>query len=403
DTIGTATFSPTGGSPPYTYVWTPNVSSTNNAINLGAGVYSVNVTDNFGCQNSATFTITEPPNVPIVASVTGTSPICTGYSATLVASASGGAPPYSYSWITPASTNDTVVVSPATTTTYSVVVHDACFTIPDTATFTVVVNPSPAINFTGDILSGCVPLCVDFTGQSNPGIANATWNFGDNSTGTGPLASHCYYNNGNYDITLHVTDVNGCIDSLTQASYIHAYPNPIAGFNILSANPATLLEPTVVIDDISTGGDTCYWDFGDGHTLTVVGCGDVSNAYADTGAYHVTEIVVNQFGCADTIAYDVYVIPYTTLYVPNSFTPNGNGVNDVFMAVGEYVDDFHMMVFDRWGNMIFESNDQDKGWDGKANGGKFLAQEDTYVWVITYVEQYDQRRHKIIGHVNLIR
>ncbi|MCX6311558.1 MAG: gliding motility-associated C-terminal domain-containing protein [Bacteroidetes bacterium] len=137
--------------------------------------------------------------------------------------------------------------------------------------------------------------------------------------------------------------------------------------------------------------------------LTVIGCGDVSNQYADTGAYHIIEIVVNNFGCSDTVAYDVYIIPYTTIFVPNTFTPNGNGNNDVFLSFGEYVDDFHMMVFDRWGNLIFESYDQDKGWDGKANGGKYLAQEDTYVWVITYTEQHSKAKHKIIGHVNLIR
>ena len=154
---------------------------------------------------------------------------------------------------------------------------------------------------------------------------------------------------------------------------------------------------------MSIGGDTCYWDFGDGNTLIVVGCGDVSNTYADTGLYQVTEIVVNQYGCADTIRYDIYVNPYTSLFVPNTFTPNGNGLNEIFFAIGEYVDDFHMMVFDRWGNMIFESYDQLKGWDGKANDGKKLAQIDTYVWVINYREINGGKKRKVIGHVNLIR
>ena len=403
DTIGTAIFNPTGGTAPYTYVWSPNVSTTNSAINLAAGVYSVNATDNFGCQNSATFTITEPPNVPINASINGISPICWGHSTTLTASATGGAPPYTYAWITPAGTNPVVTVSPTVTTTYSVVVADACFTIHDTATFTVVVNQLPIISFTGDLLSGCAPICVDFTALSNPGVSSCLWTFGDNTSSTQISPSHCFYNSGQYSIGLHVTDINGCIDSTSLLNYIYAYPNPIAGFNVISENPATLLEPTVMVDDISTGGDTCYWDFGDGNLLTVIGCGDVSNQYADTGAYHIIEIVVNNFGCSDTVAYDVYIIPYTTIFVPNTFTPNGNGNNDVFLSFGEYVDDFHMMVFDRWGNLIFESYDQDKGWDGKANGGKYLAQEDTYVWVITYTEQHSKAKHKIIGHVNLIR
>lgn len=405
DTSGTATITPTSGSPPYTYTWTPNVSTTGSAINLGAGVYSVNVTDLYGCQSSHTFTITEPPNVPINASIAGTSPICFGSSSSLTASAAGGAPPYTYSWIAPApvSSSTTVTVSPTVTTTYSVIVTDACNTSPDTATFAVVVNQLPVISFSGDNLSGCVPLCVNFTGSSTPAIQSCSWNFGDNSTAAGDTISHCYQNSGTYDVTLHVNDINGCKDSLTQSSYIQVFPFPVAGFNFLSNNPSTLLEANIAIDDISTGGDTCYWDFGDGNTLTVIGCGDVSNNYADTGAYHVVQVVVNNEGCRDTIAYDVYIVPYTTLYIPNTFTPNGNGTNEFFFAVGEFVADFHMMVFDRWGNMIFESNDQLKGWDGRANGGKDLAQVDTYVYVVTYSEQYGGRKHKIIGHVNLIR
>jgi gliding motility-associated-like protein len=405
DTIGTATFTPTSGSPPYTYTWTPNVSTTNTAVNLAAGTYTVDVVDNFGCQSSATFTITEPPNVPINASINGNSPVCTGSSSQLTASATGGAPPYTYSWIAPApvSSSATVTVSPTVTTTYSVIVTDACNTPADTATFTVTVNALPVISFSGDVLSGCVPLCVDFTGSSNPAILSCSWDFGDNSTATGTNPSHCYMNSGAFDVTLHVNDVNGCKDSLTQSSYINVYPFPVAGFNFISANPTPLTESNVAIDDISTGGDTCYWDFGDGHFLTVVGCGDVSNNYGDIGTYHVVQIVVNSEGCRDTIAYDVYIIPNTTLYVPNTFTPDGNGTNDIFLALGEYVSDFHMMVFDRWGNLIFESDDQLKGWDGKANGGKYLAQQDTYVYVITYTEQYEGHKHKIIGHVNLIR
>lgn len=403
DTVGSATFTATGGFPPYNYVWSPNVSTTNSAVNLSAGVYTVNVTDNYGCQNSATFTITEPPNVPIVASIAGASPICWGFSSTLTASATGGAPPYTYTWISPAGTNPVITVNPTVTTTYSVIVADACFTIHDTATFTLVVNQLPVISFNGDVLSDCAPLCVDFTSASNPASSSCYWTFGDNPTSSATNPSHCFNSTGQYTVELHVTDVNGCIDSVTYVNYIYAYPNPIAGFTVTSENPATLNEPTVMIDDISTGGDTCYWDFGDGNMLTVVGCGDVSNQYQDTGAYHVTEIVVNNFGCSDTVEYDVYIIPYTTIYVPNSFTPNGNGNNDVFYAFGEFVDDFHMMIFDRWGNQIFESYDQLKGWDGKANGGKYLAQEDTYVWVITYTEQHSHAPHKIIGHVNLIR
>jgi gliding motility-associated-like protein len=284
-----------------------------------------------------------------------------------------------------------------------VIVTDACNTAPDTATFTVNVNALPVITFSGDTLSGCIPLCVDFTMSSVPAMTASSWNFGDNTTGTGSPASHCYLNFGQYTVTAYVTDVNGCQDSLVQTNYITVYPTPVAGFGFITNNPTPVEESNVLIDDLSTGGDTCYWDFGDGNELVVPGCGDVSNLYDGIGTYHVTQIVVNNGGCTDSIGYDVHIIPNTTVYIPNTFTPNGNGSNDFFFAYGEYLQDFHMMVFDRWGNLIFESKDQSIGWDGKANGGKFLAQEDTYVYVVTYTEEFSGRKGKVIGHVNLIR
>lgn len=400
---GSATINATSGTSPYTYVWSPNVSSTNTASTLTAGVYSVDITDLYGCQNSYTFTITEPPLVPLVATGNGSTTICLGFSATLDVSASGGAPPYSYLWLNNGSTNDTITVAPATTTTYSVVISDACNTPPDTAFITVTVNQLPVLAFAGDQLSGCAPLCVTFTPQSNPAIANAYWTFGDgnNSVQTGPV--NCYQLPGSYDVELHVTDINGCIDSVNISNYITVHPDPTAAFTITSPQPTTMNEANVTFQDNSTGADTCKWDFGDGYTVNVAGCGDMAHFYGDTGAYNVQLVVVNQWGCSDTIDYDVYIIPSTSIYVPNSFTPNGDGKNDIFYVYGDFIADFHMYVFDRWGNQIFESTDQLKGWNGKANNGNEVAQIDTYVWVVTYSEEYGGYKHKLIGHVNLIR
>lgn len=400
---GSAVVTPVSGNAPYTYTWSPNVSTTGTASNLTAGNYTVDVTDNFGCTSSYTFNITEPPLVPIIATGNGTTAICTGFSTGINVTASGGAPPYAYQWLINGNTNDSITVAPTTTTNYSVVVTDACGTPADTAVITVTVNPLPTISFSGDQVQGCSPLCVNFTASSTPTLANVSWIFGDGNTSVQATPNNCYLLPTSYSVTAHVTDVNGCIDSLTQVNYITVHPDPTAQFGILSPQPATQLESNIAFDDQSTGGDTCYWDFGDGNTLVAIGCGDVANNYQDTGAFHVQEIVVNQWGCSDTIEYDVYIVPNTSLYVPNSFTPNGDGKNDLFLVYGEYVDDFHMMVFDRWGNLIFESNDMLKGWNGKANNGNEVAQIDTYVWVVTYAEQYGGYRHKIVGHVNLIR
>lgn len=400
---GSATFTPTGGTAPFTYVWNPNVTGTGNATNLTAGVYTVDVTDDFGCSNSFTFTITEPALIPISANASAAISICIGATTTVSVNPSGGAPPYAFNWINGPGNTNSLTVNPTSTTTYSCVVTDACGNQADTGIVTVTVNSLPVISFSADNTAGCSPLCVNFTPVSSPAIGTILWDFGDLDSSTTQTPSHCYDNAGSYNVGIFVTDINGCTSLVVLNNYITVYPDPIAQFTIMSPQPATLQESTIAFDDQSIGGDTCHWDFGFGNFTTYVNCGDVAFTYEDTGTYPVTQIVVNQFGCADTAYGEVVIVPYTTIYVPNTFTPNSDGKNDMFFAYGEYIDNFHMMIFDRWGNLIFESYDILKGWDGKANGGTQIAQIDTYVWRITYNDRYTGNYHRLIGHVNLIR
>lgn len=400
---GSASFTPTGGTAPFTYTWNPNVSATGSAITLTAGVYTVDVTDNYGCSNSFTFTITEPALIPINAGPSAPPSVCLGGSTTLSMTPTGGAPPYSYNWLNGPGNTSTLTVTPNTTTTYSCVVSDACGNQADTGLITVTVNPIPVVSFIGDDLAGCSPVCVNFTPLSNPPIATCLWQFGDGDTSSIGLASHCYGPPGLYDVSLAVVDINGCINATTQFAYITVYPDPVAAFSILTPMPTTMQEANIGFDNQSLGGDTCHWDFGDGNIMTDLNCGDVVNMYDDTGTYYVQLIVVNQYGCADTTEQAVVIVPEATIYVPNTFTPNGDGKNDIFFAYGEYVEDFHMYVFDRWGNLIFESTDILRGWDGRVQGHPNVCQIDTYVWRITYTELYTGFYHRMIGHVNLIR
>lgn len=403
---GSISVVPNGGGGPYTYGWAPNVSSASAATNLTAGSYTCTVTDAFGCTSTQTLTVTEPAQVALTVTASGGTAICTGSSANLTSNGSGGnGGPYTYTWLTtPPQTGSSITVSPTTTTNYTVVITDACGSPADSDIVTITVNQLPVVSVSGTPVSGCVPLCVTLTNTSTPITMSATWDFGDNTTSTALVPpAHCYPIAGSYNITLHVTDLNGCVSQQVFPNFINAYPIPNASFSISTPMPVTVLDPYIALDDGSTGGDTCSWDFGDGNTMVVPNCGDIVHAYGDTGSYTLRQVVTNQYGCSDTAYSDVFIAPFTTLYVPNTFTPNGDGNNDIFYAYGDFIGSFEMWVFDRWGNLIFKSNDQHIGWDGHANGGKDLAQIDTYVYKIIATEEYTGKRLKFIGHINLIR
>jgi len=193
---------------------------------------------------------------------------------------------------------------------------------------------------------------------------------------------------------------SGC-DS-TSTVVLTFYPSPNASF---SATPqsATLLSSKINFTDQSSSATHWNWNFGD------VGNSTSSQqhpnyTYADTGNYLVTLIVNNEFGCADTLTQHIIISSDYVLYMPNSFTPNEDGLNDIFRPIltGENLTDFALYIFDRWGNMIFKSNDSNIGWDGRANEGKDIAQIDTYVWMMMIKDNLGNKK-KFVGHVNLIK
>src|ERR1051326_6290747 len=129
-----------------------------------------------------------------------------------------------------------------------------------------------------------------------------------------------------------------------------------------------------------------FWDFGD--PMSQNNSDSIPapcHTYPDSGNYCVTLYVSNANNCTDSIQYCLRIDPDFVIYVPNAFTPgDGNGINDVFMAQGTGIDPnkFKMWIFDRWGNNIFYTEKWGKGWDGHANDGSDLVQEDVYVWKI---------------------
>lgn len=410
---------PNGGS---TYAWTgPNGFSSasqnpsiNNVTNADAGVYTLSITT-LGCVSTATANLSTV--APVSFSVTPTSQaVCKNHSAGLSSLGQGGTGNYAYNWspavgITSPS-SPSVTATPAATQTYTVTLGDAgCPTAPTaTAAVTVTVNPLPVITFSAPSVAGCEPFCTSFSSSSAPAAQTASWVFSDGQTATGTsISSLCFNTHGNYDAKLIVQDVNGCTDSLSKPGYITVYPKPIADF---TWDPLT---PTIITNDVTfydqsklgTPMQSWSWNFGDffvpasGNNSTLQ---NPEHVFQNLGTYSVSLIVVNQYGCRDSITKKITVEDEYVLYIPNAFSPSiPDGVNDVFgvKGTGFYADSFEMYIFDRWGEQIFYTNDVMKGWDGSYKGGGPRVKQDVYVYKII-VKDFKDKKRQYVGHVTLL-
>lgn len=274
----------------------------------------------------------------------------------------------------------------------------------DTAQIQAQVYELPTIAFSGTPLTGCSPLCVDFLDQST--VVNSTvvywqWSFGDGQYSNQQNPQNCYGDQGAYSVELLVMSQQGCTDSMTISNMINVIPGPVAGFTF-GPQPATVSNPTITFTDQSTNGTVEWnWLFGDNGSST-----DPNPVwvYADSGTYTVMQIVSGPNGaCPDTAYGEVVIMPELLVWIPNSFSPNGNGNNDEFIPVFSdvtYVNEFQMLVFDRWGNLIYNTTDPNAGWDGRYKNNR--VQEDTYVYKVV-ITDINGKVWDFVGHVNVVR
>ncbi|MBI3509605.1 MAG: PKD domain-containing protein [Bacteroidetes bacterium] len=280
----------------------------------------------------------------------------------------------------------------------------------DTIVLPVVTASIPNVQFIGDSLQGCPVHCVNFLDQTtiaSGSITGWTWDFGDGSPNSFTQnPSHCYITPGTYPVTLTATSNGGCATTLNIPNYITVHPVPVASF---SATPpsTTVTNTNINFTDLSQGNPVAWsWNFGDGTTLSDTSSMqnpsyEYSQEYGSN--YTVTLVVNNQFGCTDDTSLEVIVEPEFTFYIPNAFTPNGDGINDGFYGTGIGITSYNIWIFDRWGNLIFQTNDMNQAWDGTVQGKSgTICQEDVYVWKVQLTDVWN-KKHKYIGHVSLIK
>jgi gliding motility-associated-like protein len=400
---GSITVLDNGINTPYTYSWSCSASTTNTASNLSAGTCTVTLTDNAGCTSSLTTTITEPTPLTLNATATPNA-VCFGSNVQLNAVAGGGTPGYQYVWMPGPMPGASQNIIPPATQTYSVYITDANNCV-DSTTVNVTVNAIPVAALAGDSLSGCAPLCVNFSDLSTLASGNInqwSWDFGDGNTSTQQNPMHCYSTPGVYTVILTVTSASGCTNTITMTNYIDVFANPVAAFTA-NPQPTTELDPTIYFTDGSTGANQWSWTFGDTATLSST-LQNPSYTYGGPGCFQVVLTVTTNNGCIDTASQIICIDPDVTLFVPNAFTPNNDGINDFFTAkgIGLDPDKFEMWIFDRWGNMIYYTQDINAGWDGKVQGHDNVVQEDVYVWKIKAMDVMGHK-HNLIGHVSVIK
>ncbi len=391
------------------YTWTPinsNLSCYNcanpSATPTVTTTYTVTGTTANGCPGKATFTVkvTEPPILAAIPNVS----VCTGRTVTLTAFETTGSAG-SYQWQPGGSTAQQITINPTVSQIYTVCFTDPCGTV--CTSVDVNVLPSPIPNFKADLMQGCAPLCIQFrdlTTLTSGKVSQWTWAFGNGDTLNMQNAVYCYPKSGDFTVTLTTTSDSGCSATLKVLNYISVFSNPVANFTA-SPQPTNIMSPTIQFTDKSTdayGITYWYWNFGDNKDSTLSASANPSHTYSDTGTYCAKLGVMNQHGCVDSMTSCVIIDPIFTLYIPDAFTPNGNGVNEVFMAKGNDVKTFEMYIFDRWGMQLFHSTDIMNGWGGTVKGGSTICQEDTYVYLINATD-HKNVKHSYTGTVNLIK
>jgi len=369
----------------------------------GAGTHIITYDIAGQCGDNQTTVITVYPALSL--QVFPGSAICLGETANLSALASGGDGNYFYSWDNNGGNLQSATVSPVVTTTYTVTVTDGCESVSDIVTVTV--NPLPDVNFTGDPLQGCLPLSVDFTDIGQPAGSQCLWSFGDGgiSTNCAPV-SNTYTEPGCYDVTLTVVSPEGCISTNTLVDYVCAYENPNADFTF-GPQPTDYMNTEIEFTNQSSSNAITFdWQFGANASLGSDYSENPTFYFpgGEPGTYEVCLDVSTINGCVDDTCQFVVIDDVFLIYIPNAFTPDGDGINDEFSVVidGYDVETFELMVFDRWGLLIWSAESVNEKWAGSVNGVPNAAVQDAYVWKVK-VKDTKGKLYEKIGHVMLIK
>ena len=291
----------------------------------------------------------------------------------------GGTPDFTYSWTTGDTDSIALNLSPGPVTV-TVTDINGCFQ--DSTFYTSEPDSIDYISFYTSDSVGCSPFEVQFNCSIDPALhllKNYVWNFGNNLVPQDTfIAQSTYVDPGTYDVSLTVTDFSGCTNTLTVNDLITVLEDPEAHFSTFPDNP-TMFNPTIAFSDASYP-NVVAWEW----LFDTLGNSNYENPSftfpKDSGNYYVTLIVEDDKTCKDTITKKIFIRSEIALFLPNSFTPNGDGLNDTFTPKGFGISEeaYAFLIFNRWGEVVFETNNVLEGWDGTFKGE--LLTSGVYAW-----------------------
>lgn len=257
----------------------------------------------------------------------------------------------------------------------------------------------PTISFAADVLEGCPGQTVGFdatvTADTPVGIV---WDFGDGSSGSALDLFHTYSNPGIYDVSVTAFATSGCIASVTASrpQYINIYPLPTPGFEV-SSGTVDILSPTMTINS-TANADNCSYALSDGSMSNTC---DFVHEWSASGPQTITQAVTNDFGCTATLIKTVNV-GGVLFYLPNAFTPDGDGVNDFWQCVSTGISTFKLKLYNRWGALVWETHDPQFKWLGNTWNGDHFVPDDVYFWTVEFEDLLEQS-FEFKGNVAVVR
>jgi gliding motility-associated-like protein len=383
-----------GGVSPYNYAWSNGVTTALND-NIPAGNYLVSVLDVNNCISDFSFELIQPDELS--ATYNFIEPICFGgVNGQIEVITIGGTEPYVYSWSNGLTGN---LIQQLGSGNYQVTITDSNGCIVDLNCSLGQPNQIQ-VTFDANLLEGCDPLNVLFTNTSNETFLSE-WSFGDGQFAFGSQIEHVFNGTNCYDVMLVVTNTIGCSDTAIYNSFICSYSTPTA---VINADPIDLsvAQPITYISNGSSGASSYVWNIGDEI---------VNSTYFEPGMHEfppyvssdflISLVSVSDYGCSDTAYLNISFDNDLIIYVPNTFTPNNDDVNDMFKPIlEENIQKYILRIFNRWGEIIFESFDPNYGWDGRYQDT--VVPDGVYIWEITIVT-FGANTYLKRGHVNLVR